>query len=243
MEGLGLGKNESSENRVEADDETARKPKPSNSFDSMQLCRSAKRRHEEGGSSSMEVDDLVSAISSKLAQLETTDSLETRIAVFVEVLACGPEEASFFLDSANNDLPTAVALFLEEQSFNRRRFNSNPSLQQLPVEYNPVLRRYRRKIIVIPDLPVEWQASVCPTTGVVMFEHLPTGLTQNQVPPGFADAEAVGTSKSPIISTPSHGTISTSSSSDGISYEEKPAAVDAVDDKVAESSSTMEEDL
>lgn len=49
----------------------------------------------------MDVDDLVSMISSKLEHLETCDSIDTLISVFVEVLKCTAEEAAFFLDSVS----------------------------------------------------------------------------------------------------------------------------------------------
>jgi hypothetical protein len=45
-------------------------------------------------------------------------------------------------------------------------------------------------LVPIAGLPEAWQASVCPHTGGIVFEHLPTGTKQSQVPPGFADATA-----------------------------------------------------
>lgn len=60
----------------------------------------------------MDVDDLVSMISSKLENLETTDSLDSLIAVFVEVLKCKPEEASFFLDSVRCDCAVWLCYFV-----------------------------------------------------------------------------------------------------------------------------------
>jgi hypothetical protein len=64
---------------------------------------SGKRSHREEAreSSSMDVDDLVSMISSKLEHLDTSDSLESLIAVFMEVLKCSQKEAEFFLDSVS----------------------------------------------------------------------------------------------------------------------------------------------
>jgi hypothetical protein len=141
----------------------------------------------------MEVDDLVCMIAAKLEQLDTSDSIESLISVFVEVLKCSTEEAKFFIDSANNDLSVAVSLYLEEQTFQqRRRFNTNTTKQNIPqslLEYDPAFRRYRHMIVPIPGLSFDWEASVCPDTGVILFEHLPTGIKQRQVPPGFADAD------------------------------------------------------
>lgn len=167
---------------------------PSNSHSNDELGSSGKRSHrdESQDAGAMDVDDLVSMISSKLEHLDTSDSLDSLIAVFMEVLACSREEAAFFLDSAGNDLSTAVSLFLEEQSFvNRRRANTSSAPQHLPptiLDYDQSFRRYRQVPVQIAGLPADWEASVCPITGVVLFEHLPTGMKQNQVPPGFADA-------------------------------------------------------
>lgn len=169
-------------------DSTPEEVKHDNSF--QERGSSGKRSHRENAS--LDVEDLVSVISSKLERLNTSDSLDSLIAVFVEVLKCKPEEAAFFLDSASNDLPTAVSLYLEEQSFmNRRRQNNSIAPQHLPptmLDYDSSFRRYRPIVVDIKDLPPNWQAVVCPITGVILFEHIPTGAKQNQVPPGFADA-------------------------------------------------------
>mmetsp|Transcript_18497 Transcript_18497/g.30832 ORF Transcript_18497/g.30832 Transcript_18497/m.30832 type:complete len:261 (+) Transcript_18497:166-948(+) len=168
---------------------------PNNSHNhNNELGSSGKRSHRDDDheSATMDVDDLVSMISSKLEHLDTSDSVDSLIAVFMEVLKCSREEAAFFLDSAGNDLSTAVSLYLEEQAFvNRRRANTSSAPQHLPptmLEYDQSFRRYRQTPVQIAGLPEDWEASVCPFTGVILFEHLPTGMKQNQVPPGFADA-------------------------------------------------------
>lgn len=107
-----------------------------------------------------------------------------------------------FCVQAGNDLATAVSLYLEEQSYlNRRRANTSSAPQHLPptiLEYDPSFRRYRQVSVKIAGLPTDWEASVCPITGVVLFEHLPTGVKQNQVPPGFADALPVPPGTNPF---------------------------------------------
>lgn len=100
---------------------------------------------------------------------------------------------------ASNDLSTAVSLYLEELAFMSRRRNNSLAPQHLPptmLEYDPSFRRYRHMVVDILGLPEGWEARVCSITGVVLFEHLPTGTKQNQVPPGFADALPVPTSTS-----------------------------------------------
>jgi hypothetical protein len=60
-----------------------------------------RQHHDEASSGMMDVDDLVSMISSKLENLDTSDSFESLVAVIVEVLKCTSEEAAFFLDSVS----------------------------------------------------------------------------------------------------------------------------------------------
>jgi predicted patatin/cPLA2 family phospholipase len=70
-----------------------------------------KRTHrEDEESTSMDLDDLVSMISSKMKNLDTADSLQSLIAVFVDVLKCSFEEAAFFLDSVSNILDALLDL-------------------------------------------------------------------------------------------------------------------------------------
>ena len=87
---------------------------------------------------------------------------------------------------------------------NRRRPNNHAAPQHFPpaaLEYDPSFRRYRHRAVIIKDLPPDWEATVCPISGMVLFEHLPTGTKQNQVPPGFADASPAGTSTSTCRTT------------------------------------------
>lgn len=78
---------------------------PRRSTDSIFIMenRSGKRQHSDKSeeASSMDVDDLVTMISTKLENLETSDSIDSLIAVFMEVLKCNYEEAAFFLDSVS----------------------------------------------------------------------------------------------------------------------------------------------
>lgn len=49
--------------------------------------------------------------------------------------------------------------------------------------------KWRERTLDIADLPADWRASVSVHTGQVLFTHIPTGVVQNFVPPGFADNE------------------------------------------------------
>jgi hypothetical protein len=114
---------------------------------------------------------------------------------------------------------------LEEQAFeNRRRPNNSTAPQHLPpvmLQYDPTFRRYRHRTFPIAGLPEDWEASVCPITGVVLFEHLPTGTKQNQVPPGFADALADTTTSSDATATATATTAASTDMEESCEMEDK----------------------
>ena len=116
--------------------------------------------------------------------LSTTPSEEERkeqsILAFIEVLDVAEHDAQFYLESSAWDIQTAVLLWLE----NNPRGSSNIG------SYFPRRQRdqWAARDVVIEGLDSEWKAKVSKHKGTIYFEHIPTGITQNHVPPGFADA-------------------------------------------------------
>jgi hypothetical protein len=103
---------------------------------------------------------------------------------FIEVLDCSNEEAHFYLESVMWDVPAAVVLWLEN---NPTRYDGDtqprPDHQQRPQDL------WVSRNVVIDGLNPEWNAFVDSRTGRIYFQHLPTGIVQKQVPPGFADKQ------------------------------------------------------
>jgi hypothetical protein len=133
-----------------------------------------------------DADDLISQICSRLNGLVTTDATsdDAHVEVFVEVLQCSEPEAKFFLESANWDVATAVSLYLEEQQYSKRRHTGDNSYN-----YEPPKPMFANKSVNIEGLDPDWRAEVNSMTGCIFFIHIPSGYTQNQVPPGFAEIE------------------------------------------------------
>lgn len=135
-----------------------------------------------------DLDDLVGQICSRLNDLKTVDR-QQHLDAFIEVLECSMQEATFFLESSDWDISTAVSLFLENQPNTKRRAIGNEGIPErgcfMPIE--PRKSRFIPKQIVIDHLTDGWEASVSPHSGQIVFFHPATLTRQYCVPPGFSD--------------------------------------------------------
>lgn len=151
---------------------------------------SGRKRRAEEPDRSDDVDDLVGQICAKLTNLKTMDRSQ-HMEAFIEVLECSTNEASFYLESASWDISTAVSLYLEEQLYLKRRATTMRMNEAMPVPPSPSFAlvqppRFEAKPVAIEGLPEGWAASVCPTSGQIVFFHTATMSRQYVVPPGFA---------------------------------------------------------
>ncbi len=155
-------------------------------------------------------------VTAKLNTLSTNEDekKEECTKAFIEVLGCSNSEASFYLESSAWDLEAAVVLWLESNTVNngssssRYSYNDHPRpppmfMPSMPYNsmsssYNPnnsnglyggAHKRYQPREVIIAGLPVDWRAEVNADNGIVQFVHIPTGVRQNNVPPGYADAD------------------------------------------------------
>jgi hypothetical protein len=115
----------------------------------------------------------------------TTDEKDfkiQRIRAFIEVLGATQEVASFYLESSDWNIETAVCLWLEYNPFPSARPSIFTSFEAPAVEVS----RYRARPVNIEGLPADWIAEVH-KHGQIFFTNIKTGAMQFQVPPGFAD--------------------------------------------------------
>jgi len=148
---------------------------------------------------SMDIDSLLSEVMGKMGDLTTRglsseEEKDEMVAAFMEVLKVSHEEATFFLDSAAGNLESAIALWLDELGSTRhhhKRYNNTYQQgdhnNQMNAPIYPPVQRFVPRRVVIEGLDPDWEASVNATYGYIQFTHLPTGMTQSEVPHGFAD--------------------------------------------------------
>lgn len=115
------------------------------------------------------------------------------IMVMVDVLQIPVDQAKFFLESANNDVAVAVDLHFEliGEANSGKRVRHDPSAFSSFMSNVPsgasVRHRWQNRDVHILGLPEGWHASVSSITGQIMFRHTESGISQSEVPPGFAD--------------------------------------------------------
>jgi len=125
-------------------------------------------------------------VCSKMDKLSTSEqSNDDKVAAFMEVLSCSASDAQFFLESSNWNIEIAVVLWLDNNtsSYNPHA-NGNRNHHHSYSRKNAWIERD----IIIDGLNPDWAASVDPSSGRVIFTHIPTGHQQPIVPPGFADS-------------------------------------------------------
>ncbi len=145
-------------------------------------------------------------MTSKLNTLSTNEDekKEECANAFIDVLGCSKTEASFYLESTEWNLESAVMLWLENNTtssssgYGNGGSNSRYSYNHLqaPVmahltngysSYASQNKKYEPREVRIAGLPDDWKAVVNENSGNVQFVHVPTGFLQNNVPPGYAD--------------------------------------------------------
>eukprot|EP01038_Epipyxis_sp_PR26KG_P005139 gene5139-7156_t len=174
----------------------------------------SRRAHEENP-----IDDILVQITSKMNSLSTSENSRQvdLINAFMEVLGCDSNEASFYLESTQWNIESAVTLWLENNTLpnaeiynnsgtnnNHRTYNNNINNTNNDINninnnnkfnynrtvdstlFNPKDLWYNR-LVQIEGLPIDWEARVNPQHGTVYFIHIPSGNTQEFVPPGYAD--------------------------------------------------------
>jgi hypothetical protein len=117
------------------------------------------------------------------------DKNEILIESFISVLECSKGEATFFLESSNWNIETAISLCIEggDRNFtSKRQHNKNYDDSLFRESLRPAL--FYGKVVEIEGLSSDWTAKVSSTTGCIYFIHNESGHTQHSVPPGFADA-------------------------------------------------------
>lgn len=145
------------------------------------------------------LDDILNSITSKLDSLSTNpdERKEKSIKAFIEVLGCSDNDASFYLESSAWDIETALSLWFENnpgiqsQSTYASYTLSSSGNAYNPVSVLPMIRPeggWMKRDVVIEGLDPEWKATVSRTTGQIYFTHIATGVSQQCVPPGFADS-------------------------------------------------------
>lgn len=141
------------------------------------------------------------AVTMKINSLstESTSYPQESILAFLEVLGCTDHEAEFYLESTNWDIQTAVVLYLENNplpSFNPIASSSVPAAAMSAFQedfYNAATKaadakfQWRDREVEIVGLDPAWEARVNPYDGTVYFRSRINGITQKQVPMGFAD--------------------------------------------------------
>lgn len=134
------------------------------------------------------LDDILNSITSKLDNLSTNpdERKEESIKAFIEVLGCSENDASFYLESSAWDIETSLSLWFENNPSQSSLYTSSSSSSGGMVSNRPEGGWVRRDV-VIEGLDPEWKASVSRSSGQIYFIHLPTGISQQCVPPGFAD--------------------------------------------------------
>jgi hypothetical protein len=157
---------------------------------------SSSRKRSENSSQSTESTANIDDLLSELNKLTTTDSRDDLVNNFKTVFQCSDHEAQFFLESANWDITIAAGLCLESQnsllSYHQFQLGNGKrgamgSYNQKPMPMRRGATRFRARSVVIDGLPPEWEAKVSRSSGHVYFIHTPTGVTQTEVPPGYAD--------------------------------------------------------
>lgn len=118
---------------------------------------------------------------------------------FLEVLGCAHNEAEFYLESTNWDIQTAVVLYLENNplpTFSSIASSSAPATTMSAFQedfYSAATKaadtkfQWRDREVEIVGLDPVWEARVNPYDGTVYFRSRINGVTQKQVPAGFAD--------------------------------------------------------
>ena len=119
-----------------------------------------------------------------------TKSNDEIVEAFISVLNCTRNEAIFFLESSLWEIEKAVHFWLESDKSSQpnRRFRNTESSNDFNHIYEKnLIPKYEHRNVVISDLPQDWSAWINPQTGNIYFLHTPSGVTQYNVPPGYAD--------------------------------------------------------
>ena len=132
------------------------------------------------------------SVCSQMNTLSTQDTNDEKIAAFMSVLACAQGEAAFFLESAAWSVEAAVSLWLESgvgtlSSSYSSFVDNNKRIRKTDERNGSVNNPYHNRKLLIEGLPRDWSAWVNAGSGHVYFRHTPTGHTQSNVPPKFAD--------------------------------------------------------
>lgn len=148
---------------------------------------------------------------------ESTSYPQESILAFLEVLGCAHHEAEFYLESTNWDIQTAVVLYLENNplpTFSSIASSSVPAatMSAFQEDFYSVATKaadtkfqWRDREVEIVGLDPAWEARVNPYDGTVYFRSRVNGVTQKQVPVGFADVSD-DLMQSSIPSSPDHST-------------------------------------
>jgi len=141
------------------------------------------------------------------------------VGVLMEVLQLDQTTAAFYLESANFDIAVAVNLHFEtgvgsgsSSKYQPPSPKSESSKRRRTDDDGGPVYRWQKREVPIADLPAGWRAFVAPSTGKIMFEHLESGYSQSQVPPGYANEEDISSPGS-FTSSPAANPFTTAASS------------------------------
>lgn len=140
-------------------------------------------------------------------------------------------EANFYLESAAWSIEDAVVLWLENNPTSyfvpkRTGLFCNPIQSSFcnSYGYNSYSHSNDKCLwvgrdVLIEGLPQEWSARVNPRTGTIEFVHSVTGITQIEVPPGFADSNGADADGNNTLDNNGNNSFSNSyANNDGNSY-------------------------
>jgi hypothetical protein len=151
------------------------------------------RKRRSDSMSGGDLEDILSQITNKMDALNTNgDTHEDMLTAFVTVLDVDRSMAEFFCESADWNLETAVAIYLENTDrtdiMREYALQTEALQQQRTKRTKSDVAKYRNRNVNIEGLPADWQAMVSRREGTIYFRHIPTNHTQFAVPDGFADA-------------------------------------------------------
>lgn len=171
--------------------------KPMVSFADERSSSHDRKRNRRALQDDSAIEEIMSQITMKLTTLstESSTSRQDSIVAFLAVLGCSDHEAQFYLESSDWDIQTAVSLYLENNPHPMTSFDNNPlttSIMQteyycVPSKTIDTKFQWRDRVVEIVGLDPSWEARVNPYDGHIFFRSKITGISQKNVPPGFAD--------------------------------------------------------